>query len=381
MYLTLQNGVNQINAISESVSGEMGYSQSGPGEFGIFVWSPSPITVYARNANGAWSVIGDTTVENKTMSIYFEDYEAVYVTAASGTVVVRMSYIDQPRGSSSSSQTTGDISEIPPFSAADAGSVLSTDANGNLVWVPLSSLNAEAVREYQSTEYIEESSDPVEDDNDDPQGIEQYGDSVILEGQQGTSYLNQLLPGNTEFVWNANTNNGQLSVDKVGAGLDNNRYFMFTESFTPADMANESEYIIRFLVQSIQSTQFRYGLMEQGDLESFSQADAEENAVMWATSRQNENAKVYSKGSQLTGNAGNSVGGRAIVFAKDASGNLTIKLKAYNFTHDYYVDRFTLTDNATFNADFDASQPLRFFVYYTEQHNGVLFDNYETFSQ
>lgn len=380
MYLTLQNGVNQVNAISESVSGEMGYSQSGPGEFGIFVWSPTPVTVYARNANGNWSVIGDTTVENKTMSIYFEDYEAVHVTAASGTVIVRMSYIEQPRGSAGSSQTTEDISEIPPFSAADAGSVLSTDSNGNLVWVPLSSLNAEAVREYQSTEYVEESGGQ-EQGGGGQQGIEQYGTSVMLEGQQGASYLNQLIPGNTEFVWDANTNNGQLSVNKVGAGLDNNRYFLFTESFTPADMANETEYIFRFIVQSTQPAQIRFGLMAQNDLETFSQADSEQNAVLWATSKQNETAKVYSKNSQLTGNAGNSVGGRAIVFSKDATGNITVKLKAYNYTHNYYVDKYTFTNNATFNANFDASQPLRFFVYYAEQHNAVLFDNYETFSQ
>jgi len=144
MYSTLQNGVNRINAVSESVSGEMGYIQSGPGEFGIFVWSRTPVTVNVRHANGTWSVFGETTSENKTMSIYFEDYEAVHVTAASDTVV-RMSYIDQPKSTGASSQTTSDISDIPAYTIADAGSVLSTDNDGNLVWVPLSSLGAEAV--------------------------------------------------------------------------------------------------------------------------------------------------------------------------------------------------------------------------------------------
>jgi hypothetical protein len=386
MYSTLQNGVNRINAVSESVSGEMGYIQSGPGEFGIFVWSRTPVTVNVRHANGTWSVFGETTSENKTMSIYFEDYEAVHVTAASDTVV-RMSYIDQPKSTGASSQTTSDISDIPAYTIADAGSVLSTDNDGNLVWVPLSSLGAEAVREYQSTEYVESTGsagDGGGDGGGDPApapGIDQYGASVILEGQQSTSYLNQLLPGNTEFSWDPNVDNGQLVVNKVGAGFDNNRYFLFTESFTPADMANDTEYIFRFIFRSTQPSQMRYGLMAENDLEAFSEAEAEENAVLWATARQNESAKVYSKGTQLNGNAGNSVGGRALVFSKDAGGNLTIKMKLWNYTYSYYIDSFTYTNNATFNANFDPTQPLRFFVYYPEQHNTVLFDNYETLEQ
>ena len=87
-------------------------------------------------------------------------------------------------------QTTNDIPEIPAYSAADAGSVLSTDNSGNLVWVPLSSLGAEAIREFQSTVYVEENEESGGGEGGGgggPAGIEQHGDSVILEGQQGLS--------------------------------------------------------------------------------------------------------------------------------------------------------------------------------------------------
>mgnify|MGYP003139083575 CR=1 FL=1 len=194
------------------------------------------------------------------------------------------------------------------------------------------------------------------------------------------AYLNQVI-SSSEYLWESGVNNGQFSVAKIGAGVDNERYFLFTESFTPSEMANDTEKIFRFNFTSTSPGYMRFGMMAENDSVSFTDSDSDENAVLSSTCRQNKKAGVYTKGSTLSQNAGNSTGGRALVFSKDASGNLTIKLKAYNFTHDYYIDRYTFTNNATFNANFDATQPLRFFVYYSEQHNTVLFNNYSTFTQ
>lgn len=389
MYYTLQSGINHVNAISESVSGEMGYIQSGAGQFGIFVWSPSPVTVHARHASGNWSVLGETTLQDKTMSIYFEDYEAVHVTAASGTVLVRMSYIAQPRSQSSSSQTTEDISGIPAFTAADAGSVLSTDSAGNLVWVSLASLGAEAIREYQATAYVEappqnqQGGQQGQQGQQQQPGLEQHGAMVVLQGAQDQSYIDQLVASpqadNTYVYEEDSPGVYRIRADKFPLGGDNELYALLTSALPSiSSIANGTDLVIRF--EALSKGAY-FGFMAQDDLELFEYSQVEKNSVLWLDQRPGSNpARVYTKNRTVVGSSNSTPGGNAVRFSKDAQGNLTVKWQSWNMVHGYYVDRVTLTGNATFDAEFDPTQPLRFFVY-THRQDAHLMRNLHTITE
>jgi hypothetical protein len=296
-----------------------------------------------------------------------------------------MSYIAQPRSQSNSSQTTEDISGIPAFTAADSGSVLSTDSAGNLVWVSLASLGAEAIREYQATAYVESPPQNQQGGQQGQQqpGLEQHGAMVVLQGTQDQSYIDQYVASpqadNTYLYEEDSPGVYRIRADKFPLGGDNELYALMTSALPSiSSIANGTDLVVRFETLAKGSA---FGFMAQDDLELFEYSEVQKNSVLWLDQRPGSNpARVYTKNRTSVGSSTGWLGYNAVRFSKDAQGNLTVKWQTWNQTHDYYVDRVTLTGNATFDAEFDPTQPLRFFVY-THRQDAHLMRNLHTVTE
>ncbi len=97
----------------------------------------SEIEVYGKDG-ASWVLVGTITAEDKVVFVPFETYSEVFFKSNTGSVeVVRSFSIEDSivQSAAPSPTTVDEIGDMPAFTAADAGKILSIDANGDLVWI------------------------------------------------------------------------------------------------------------------------------------------------------------------------------------------------------------------------------------------------------
>jgi hypothetical protein len=95
------------------------------------------VEVYGKNG-ASWVLVGTITAEDKVVFIPFETYSEVFFKSNTGSVeVVRVFFIEDSivQAAAPTPTTVDEIGDMPSFTSADAGKVLSIDANGDLVWI------------------------------------------------------------------------------------------------------------------------------------------------------------------------------------------------------------------------------------------------------
>lgn len=234
-----------------------------------------------------------------------------------------------------------------------------------------------------SADSIEKVDGLTPDDGGGGAGIEQYGAMVVMQGVQNQSYLNQVIQSpQSDKTYEYEDEGGgiyRIRADKFPNGNDDQIYALLTATLPSiASISNGTDLVVRF---GVESRGAYYGFMAQDDLESFQYSDVERNSVLWLDQQSGNNpGRVYTKNRTVIGSSVGFLHTSAVRFSKDASGNLTIKWQTYNTTHGYYIDRVTVTNNSTFNSNFDPSQPLRFYVY-THRVDAVLMRNLVTVTE
>jgi len=215
-------------------------------------------------------------------------------------------------------------------------------------------------------------------------GIEQHGAFVVLQGAQNQSYLNQVVASpaanNTYIYEDEGGGIFRIRADRFPDGSDDQLYGLLTATLPSlTDLANNTDLVIRF---EIQARGAHYGVMAQDDLENFTYNDVEKNSIICVDQRTGSNAgRVLTINRTNMGSTTSNLNVNVIRFSKDGSGNFTVKWQTYNVGGDFYVDRVTATNNATFNSNFDPAQPLRFFVYSHTRQDANLVRNIETFTE
>ena len=90
------------------------------------------------NASAPYVIQNNNTVLNIVISL--EEYEDMYFVSKTGKEeTMRYFFVEDTVVAPITEQTKinsiADVSDVPSFTAADAGKVLSVDAQGNLAWI------------------------------------------------------------------------------------------------------------------------------------------------------------------------------------------------------------------------------------------------------
>jgi hypothetical protein len=95
------------------------------------------IEVYGKNG-ASWELVGTTTSEDKVVFVPFTTYSEVFFKSNSGSEeTVRGVFMEDSliKAAAPAPASVSQIGDMPAFSSADAGKVLSVDGSGNLVWI------------------------------------------------------------------------------------------------------------------------------------------------------------------------------------------------------------------------------------------------------
>ena len=95
------------------------------------------IAVYGKNGS-TWELVGSTSSDDKVVFVPFEAYSEVFFKSESGQEeTVRVVFMEDSlvKAAAPSPASVSEISDVPAFTASDAGKILSVDAGGNLVWI------------------------------------------------------------------------------------------------------------------------------------------------------------------------------------------------------------------------------------------------------
>jgi hypothetical protein len=105
------------------------------------------VDIYGKQS-GSWSLINELRPENVLSSddahdnyaVDLSEYEDVYFTSVSGEQETMRyffveDYVIAPTVQGSKANKLEDISDMPAFTVADAGKVLTVDVQGSLIWV------------------------------------------------------------------------------------------------------------------------------------------------------------------------------------------------------------------------------------------------------
>ena len=95
------------------------------------------IEVYGKNGS-TWELVGTTNTDDKIVFVPFETYSEVFFKSNSGQEeTVRGVFMEDSlvKAAAPSPASVDEISDMPAYSASDAGKVLSVDSSGNLVWI------------------------------------------------------------------------------------------------------------------------------------------------------------------------------------------------------------------------------------------------------
>lgn len=95
------------------------------------------VEIYGKNG-ATWELVGTTSSDDKVVFVSFETYSQAYFKSNTGSAeVVRVFWIDEAVAAAPAAQPTSvsEIGDMPAFTPADEGKVLSIDSSGNLVWI------------------------------------------------------------------------------------------------------------------------------------------------------------------------------------------------------------------------------------------------------
>lgn len=95
------------------------------------------IEVYGKNGS-SWELVGTTSAEDKVVFVPFETYSEVFFKSNSGQEeTARVVFMEDSliKAAAPAPASVNEISDMPAYSASDAGKVLSVDSSGNLVWI------------------------------------------------------------------------------------------------------------------------------------------------------------------------------------------------------------------------------------------------------
>jgi len=131
--------------VAPDVASEGMLAQANAGTQGVIVVGFNDIDVYGKK-NGAWELIkslGDADPATKgaeRVVISLEEYEDMYFVSKTGKEeTMRYFFVEDTVVAPITEQTKinsiADVNDVPSFTAADAGKVLSVDAQGNLAWI------------------------------------------------------------------------------------------------------------------------------------------------------------------------------------------------------------------------------------------------------
>lgn len=95
------------------------------------------VEVYGKNGS-SWELVGQTTTDDKLVFVPFTTYSEVFFKSLTGEeATVRGVFMEDSLIKAAAPDPTSvtEIGDMPAFSSADAGKVLSVDDQGNLVWI------------------------------------------------------------------------------------------------------------------------------------------------------------------------------------------------------------------------------------------------------
>jgi len=95
------------------------------------------VEVYGKNG-ASWELVGTTTAEDKIVFVPFTTYSEVFFKSNTGSEeTMRGVFMEDSliKAAAPAPTSVTEIGDMPAFSAADAGKVLSVDGSGNLVWI------------------------------------------------------------------------------------------------------------------------------------------------------------------------------------------------------------------------------------------------------
>lgn len=95
------------------------------------------VEVYGKNGS-TWELVGTTSTDDKIVFVPFETYSEVFFKSNTGSdEIVRVVFMEDSlvKAAAPAPASVDEISDVPAFTASDAGKVLSVDAGGNLVWI------------------------------------------------------------------------------------------------------------------------------------------------------------------------------------------------------------------------------------------------------
>lgn len=95
------------------------------------------VEVYGKNGT-SWELVGTTTAEDKIVFVPFTTYSEVFFKSNTGSEeTMRGVFMEDSliKAAAPAPTSVSEIGDMPSFTSADAGKVLSVDAQGNLVWI------------------------------------------------------------------------------------------------------------------------------------------------------------------------------------------------------------------------------------------------------
>ena len=95
------------------------------------------VEIYGKNGS-TWELVGQTTADDKLVFVPFTTYSEVFFKSLTGEeATVRGVFMEDSlvKAAAPTPASVNEIGDMPAFSSADAGKVLSVDDQGNLVWI------------------------------------------------------------------------------------------------------------------------------------------------------------------------------------------------------------------------------------------------------
>ena len=95
------------------------------------------IEVYGKNGS-TWELVGSTSSDDRVVFVPFETYSEIFFRSTTGQEeTVRVVFMEDSliKAAAPSPASVSEISDVPSFTSADAGKILSVDSSGNLVWI------------------------------------------------------------------------------------------------------------------------------------------------------------------------------------------------------------------------------------------------------
>jgi len=145
MSMKLNKTIAALTQPTPSTEGML--AQANAGTQSVIIVGFANVDIYGKQG-GSWSLIDELRPADflsqdsahDTYAVDLSEYEDVYFTSVSGEQeTMRYFFVEDhviaPTVQGSKANKLEDISDMPAFTVADAGKVLTVDAQGSLIWV------------------------------------------------------------------------------------------------------------------------------------------------------------------------------------------------------------------------------------------------------